>query len=792
MTLYGFNKKDTTVRLRDFSDEILANKPIGAVGPTGREERYCKVSGDPIDAADHSADPPEFGIGRAMRMITLSDGRMIENPNGYTMEIFNTTEKELAVDDIVQVVREGKKWMVTGGGGGSAGIKFLKFQLIEPTRVEASPHESGDANAIVIDPLNSGYNVGDQILVYDMAKEFQFSHPGSIGIAYWTTKFVEDWMTTSPPSTVSPGRCDISNLLTTESACDGAGGTWEEGVWEIESCTQLVTEIEVEVSDSIAKWYTGDITGTISAAKGSWPHVMWKDQDEYNGAQVMLQNVHGFTANPGRCYAQRINLSQTTQDPTIVGVPYAGSDQEFEWHIKSVQNPTARQAQVKWDGSAWILDATLQDEWKEGEDPKLNDHVQTTAQMLPPFENEDWCMIPDDTLGWGLLDDNDGYYNCVATFSSMLGPPTKVSGVMKLEDDTDELIDNVESDSPGNAGESCGKITYKELQNVYIFGDPNSSGPNTCPLELLDPPREIDLYENAVDMTVVRSVTLDDGKLVMSTADIKVCGEIGEPTEITLPTDCNCDYYDIQYPDHPYIDYYDILWPDGCEPCDPASGCCTVEYGNGDPDQVTRSVTSDWCSAQAGLQGSVTNTTWTEGPCSCCVGGDADGEDVTQDICEDGGGVWTEGECPGEDACLDSCNVCSGNVELTNLGVAWQNVDHNGSGGYDGRIVQASVEIEGHSTCEWAVNGIAESDDPAISPINVVCTVTVVTEDRLDLSWTPSSFAGVTFPTRADGQFGVCDQPFGFGYGGVTPTDPGGSGTWNEVVLDIDSCTPTA
>ena len=175
MTLYGFNKKDTTVRLRDFSDEILANAPVCAVGPTGREERYCKVTEEAIDAADFDGDPPQLGVGRAIRMIIKADGTMVENSSGTTMQVINSSTESLPVGKIVQVVREGKKWLVSGGTGGGSGGQFITQFVSYGSISAATSHSSpgaGVARAWILDGV--GFSE-DSDAVFDMVNPWEHS-----------------------------------------------------------------------------------------------------------------------------------------------------------------------------------------------------------------------------------------------------------------------------------------------------------------------------------------------------------------------------------------------------------------------------------------------------------------------------------------------------------------------------------------------------------------------------------------------------------------------------------------
>jgi len=761
MTLHGFRDKDTTVRLRDFSDKILANSQISSPSPTGVEKRYCKVvagsgGSGPILAADLTSDPPELAFGTAIRMIVLADGSMEENAGSHTMDIWNTTDAEIEADKIVQVVREGRKWMVMPAAVAAEPTKRLRFQLTEPIqRDDVATPNSGFALADVIDPGNTDIELPAQITVYDPNKEFCFAVTGSIGWATSGLIHVADDPPTNPPV-----------LL-------------EEDNWVIESCTQLLNKISVTCSSPVSPWVGTPVGQTFNAIESQsyWPYVLEHEDEGSEIDPALVVNPHNITANPGKLWLERRELSADTQniDTTI---PYTDNLAEYQWHIVGCDKPTARWVQVRYTGNeSWVMDSSGIDAYWEGFDPTMNTDIGDCIAPKYTDGYGTWCAVEDNTKGIAFLDDITGNYIVASTMSAYYGEGKKTSMVAVLMEGShasDPLIapDALDPDP-------CGKGIYKELKNVITFGSEDSG--SSCKLEQTVPDPGFDLLETASDTTVMSGVYVDsNGDIQMETKTIKACYTDGSDIPFPLPTvditvlnsvgctpggeflenyttysvvgsegatgsnnvDVSCiqdhsvDYEDVVYPEYPYIDYYDIIWPGSCDPCPVVGvGCCTAAaYPQGQG-----GITQADCLLETGY------TSWTAGDCptpdptGCCAGGTADGTDTTQALCEAGGGVyggdgtscsepvgcctntayssgdsgwteancqlsdgfvsWVEGDCP-----APPCNCC----DDTQMGaVTWAYpTDYSATNGSIGFTTTGSwVDV---SECSWTIDGDVE------------------------------------------------------------------------------------
>lgn len=205
------------------------------------------------------------------------------------------------------------------------------------------------------------------------------------------------------------------------------------------------------------------------------------------------------------------------------------------------------------------------------------------------------------------------------------------------------------------------------------------------------------------DVTIIEDVYCDSSNgFVKDTRQLEVLTRTpSNPLpNIGVAIDTSClelDYTQIIYPDYPYIDYYDIIFPSGCEPCPEPSGCCTLEISGSADEQLQTS--QAYCQAQYENRDDVISYNWQAGECNtgcctyfmtdgttsqitgtgstecnsrgagdfylgkeissvlwqdsdcasplgCCEGGTADGNQTDQTTCENGGGVWTAGDCP--------------------------------------------------------------------------------------------------------------------------------------------------
>ena len=106
------------------------------------------------------------------------------------------------------------------------------------------------------------------------------------------------------------------------------------------------------------------------------------------------------------------------------------------------------------------------------------------------------------------------------------------------------------------------------------------------------------------------------------------------------------------------------------------------------------------------------------------------------------------------------------------------------------------MTIEGNGDCKWIVRGDLETDEPGVADTTTYCEVELVSNGsgnpmKLECFWEQSTFYGVELPTEMEGSYSdECEDSFGLSYGGVTPSDPDGSGggDWDNVEASTTSC----
>ena len=625
MTLYGFRDRGTAENLKYIGETMNFQRNPGVTRKTGREVRIAKVS-ETIDAVANE----EWSSGAAVIIERKQDGTKEETTNNITL--FNTTEEDLVADQEVTVIRQGEKWITLPGGASTPAEapKRVKFKLNDPlwTIVAGS---SGSVTATVVDPMNSGLTIGDQVQVTDYQKQFEFTQRNSVGIAYQANPF--------------------------------SAGTQ----WHIETCTQLVTRMEINLGGDLAPWdgVGGVPASTIVRSMSAYPDVLWATNNVDEGGETIttvsegiganvdqLRNPLGFAAKAGTAVVERRPIQAQIQDEDNQTLPYTVAAQAWYWAIVSVQNEISDWARTTYNGTDWELQVIANFDHAGGLSPVemvrfANGRISNPPQkMWNAFKTaQRACHIAANEEGWAFLDKSRGEFVTMMSSSSLYGLGEVLDVVANFESENSQLIDN---------GSECGTIKYKTLTNVVVFGTDSSL--SSCQMKLdPQPDLEVDVF-NGGTQDVLTSIEIDeDGNLKMNTETIKACStgsgstvlplpemdvvnnvycsgdslvkdyktikflgkEIAGNTAVQIDTSCiDIDYTQIvNYPTVPYIDYYDIFWPVGCDPCgDPVVGCCTG--GTYDGTDVTESE----CLNAGG-------TSWSSTPCG--GGGSCDGDTVT-------------------------------------------------------------------------------------------------------------------------------------------------------------------
>lgn len=572
----------------------------------------------------------QIGIGTATTpgtWIDGSNGQNLElkpedsaNPDdseAVTSDFVNYTEEVIPVDQEILMFYVGERLCVFPLGEAGEAPKRVKFKLTEPL-CKSGSLQSGFADALIIDSMNSGYAIGSILTVWDYKKQFTTSEASAIGIAVFDDPYANGLQ------------------------------------WHIEECEQLINQVEGNLVNSIGPWMqtSAEISGVT--AQSTWPYVQWYGSETEGSTISPVLNTRRFTAgsgpegNPQVATARRVIPNAYLPDPDNNIAPYTLEPLTPVWDLTSVKYPTARWSQSLYSQSAGTFNLDTS-QFAEGYSPDLHSEITNGEEAPPPpaIKNEFdpyTCNVPNNTAGWSFLDDSSGSYITIATASSLFGAPTKVSAVAKIEGSANDLL----IDNEG----TCGVIEHELLLNALVWGDVN--GPGTgCRMENVTPKPEVDVLADATDVEVVTSVAINgNGDLEMQRSTIKACDSPGSNqtialTQMDVVNDVYCsadlltkDYSTIKFlgstvssnqgvdlpctnpanynwetifNNYVYneawwnVSYYDITWPDGCDPCpdSPPTGCCTATaYPNGQD-----GITEADCLAETGY------VSWTEGTC---------------------------------------------------------------------------------------------------------------------------------------------------------------------------------
>ena len=747
MTLYGFRDRKTAENLKHIGETMNFNRQPSIRRKTGQETMSVKVT-EKIDKIDEQTKDWESGPAVEVRFGT--DGVKTETKNNVT--VYNTTEEDVEADTECIVVRQQQKWVIlpTAVATPTTAPKRVKFKLNDPLFVPAAGF-SGAVTATVIDPMNSTLAIGDFIQVVDYQKQFEFTQRGSIGIAI-------------------------------------DGDPFEAGLqWHIETCTQLITRIEIDLSGDLEPWggygTSGVPSATIVRSMSAYPDILWattnidesegttRNVNEGIGALVdELRNPLGIVAASGKAVAERRPIQAQVQDEDNQSVPYTVAKQAWYWAIVSCENEVADWARTRYNGTNFVLEIINDDDYSGGVDPTTMTSFTNLEISNPPAKL--WnsftarrCHVAPDEEGWAFLNKTKGKYMTMMTASSLYGLGEIVDVVADLKSEESQLVDN---------GTECGTIKYKTLTNVVVFGTDSST--SSCQMKLdPQPDIEVDVFDGASDAEVVTGLAIDgNGDLEMVKVTIKACTT---PTNnVVLPlnqmdvvTDVSCgangltksyktvkylgselqsggpvelpctnpNNYDWEYifNNHVYhedwwnVNYYDITFPEGCDPCPEPTGCCTATaYPNGQ-DGITQAD----CEAETGY------VSWTEGECggeptNCC-------DTLTVSQCDFGDpNTYTSG---------------SGDIGHTQLsinplgGCAWT-VSGNWMSNFNGSTPFGTYSLTyDQASSTWSINGSVPSPYGGTvsgSLVREACTIQNNTVIDIPVSGTHLDFSGSSVP----------------------------------------------
>ena len=558
---WAFKQRAVAQHLNDWAEEDLKAGGLNQ-HPTGHEFLFAKLNaGETLGPYEEGQPAPT-----AQCMAWATPTGYSGSERSYNIKVSNWTSETFEDEEaFIPIARSRESWNVIAGGGGSQDeLKRVRFKLLSPIQMDGAG-QSGRASAEVIDPLNSGLQLGDIINVHDPRKEFCFARIDSIG---WATKGISSVAAGGGGSSGgnAPGCCtytdsegNIQTLTTTEAVCDTLeDGTfdetpcegWDSGEggdrnneWIIETCTQLVVRVRATLGGCLSPWEDSsgggsgsgsdpsgdaipDITGVIS--ESYWPYIMWYDSSE----QSQLSNVvnpHMFVAADGDVWLERREVQADTQVPDGMETPYDDSEPEYEWVIVAVEKPTAKYAKMIHAGSGiWTLEANGEGDYWDGHQPACSEGARVPPYLAADISGGDsdpWCAVPAGIYGTGRLDKMTGEYVLINTFSAYYGVGKKAAIIGKGMND-EAAGDLLSLDS----GE-CGRLNYKQWENAIVFG--NDVG-GSCELAHQDPDPYVDLA--AYDQSVVTGLTTNaEGELELETKLVKTLCEPESGSNIPFP-----------------------------------------------------------------------------------------------------------------------------------------------------------------------------------------------------------------------------------------------------------------
>jgi len=207
VTLYGFRDKSTAENLKQFGETMRFNRTPKITRATGSETITAKIT-EEIAAVGLSGNRSS-----GTAIVVQFDGDGSKGEINTEITVFNSTSEVLAVNDQVQVVKEGAKWTtVIGSGGGGGGTDTAKtYQFKTTTSISAgNPVDgsvgSGSANLWV---FNGSTFAIDSTALYDI-------------INPWATTVSTDKMITAYQDASYP-----TNYILVQSECETTdeGGT---------------------------------------------------------------------------------------------------------------------------------------------------------------------------------------------------------------------------------------------------------------------------------------------------------------------------------------------------------------------------------------------------------------------------------------------------------------------------------------------------------------------------------------------------------------------------------------
>jgi len=629
------------------------------------------------------------------------------------------------------------------GPPGAGGSQWIQFRV----KSQVGQAGSGIWQCVVLQHRNTtGITCGDIVQVHDPANmfpdvvgedeytitaclpaegDFEFTN-GSIGTAYWRE-----------PSTSCNDPEDVSR-------------------WEVETCTQVLDAIEVQLKDDcmilkpneVNPTYTAyvneaDVANTAATSPNrDFPPEFVDEPDPSNPNcwNVSFQNPYSLTAIAGsRIFIRRAGLKDTSISGNTTTPHNYGTHTSF-WYVEHVVEQV--QQGQGWIGryAKWAMFTKVQSQgnfqdldgntynltyYWDGANPQQGNDVD--APCRPRIS----CTVGSD--GCECIDDGDlvlatyapeyHTYFIISTKSAFLGAPT-----------THTLMKNL---TPRAAGD-CGYDQTKQSFKMF-----------TCDSD----PVVTQLIPNTVSVDVVTSGNVTGTDLCLTKSTLQVCSYSPGTS-----TDC-----------------YDLCV---CAPCSASN--CIYSYNQ---------ETGYWVAAL-----------------------------TCPEECECSGEMPTHTPAPGDPTtitypCRDpnppvnSCMTCEGctygDTDCTNYGYKLNGppvVDAVNNNNEQIHLNTLASIITRTSSCEWEITGLLWENQATGQTTAATVTVTQQTLGStnpsctpyvfMNLSWSPASVYGITPPVEMNGSSGIC-APMVYGQSGgcgVMPPNPSSNGYWNGTYLATTCC----
>ena len=627
-----------------------------------------------------------------------------------------------------------------GGGGGGVDNPRVRFRL------KTGFNDTGQATALVLNTYGTTtVSPGDEVTVCDTQKQFAqaigsnqvtisasatFPCGGSLGFAVETESVV--------------GKCDVEGTCSdnaTPQLCNLVGGTFTPNVtcggtdltpvkrWEVESCSQTVNKMLVSVYRN---------TGTHSQPTGETD-----PNDEppvtlyFNDSESMLSRFPNVDYDLG--------IQENTDDT----IPYAYQiDADNDGRFSAI------------NGSLVTIQAVPK---RQRLEDGCNDATPYTAQA---FEPSRWQIekVHSPLARWIRVKWNGSSWTHDVEYLEGESPSTYFE---------DSLNDHIQT-LPG-LEQTCLKMDEK----AWAFWDPNEQNYNVAITRSA-------LYGTATPLEMIGKKTGEAGALLdfdgcdldyKKTSPWLVFGDGSGCESTTTDETATADLVAVQ-------NIYDVSRVgDTLQFSYNTIYVCKTDPGGVDTEYI--------CCPDV-LTGCCENYDGTYSP------------GVTQTDCEnppDGSPPGTYlgdgSSCP--TGCLVECDECSnGGATFALDGLSWSGTT-TGSGA-NGHAEGSTAVWTAGSNCCAQLSVTLKSDDANVNDVVATAQVCIVQPTNcpfamleLELSWSPSTFDGVTLPTTLGaGTVTGCSGTYGYTGGCIFPTRPDPatpSGTWDECDITVTDCT---